>query len=115
MGQDSPHARSRVRRTDVSSFAQSGGVMEATVVDAADLKPAWVRSDTSDGIEALRARVTVVIPALNEAENLPHVLPRIPAWVHEVLIVDGYSIDGTAEVAVALMPQARIIQQTGRG
>jgi len=89
--------------------------MEATVVDAADLKPAWVRSDTSDGIEALRARVTVVIPALNEAENLPHVLPRIPAWVHEVLIVDGYSIDGTAEVAVALMPQARIIQQTGRG
>ena len=25
-------------------------------------------------------RVGVVVPALNEAENLPHVLPRIPAW-----------------------------------
>ena len=34
-------------------------------------------------------RVSVVIPALNEAANLPHVLPRIPPWVHEVLLVDG--------------------------
>jgi glycosyltransferase involved in cell wall biosynthesis len=61
------------------------------------------------------AQVTVVIPALNEADNLPHVLPRMPAWVHEVLIVDGNSTDGTVEVARALMPQVRIVQQTGRG
>ena len=27
--------------------------------------------------------VSVVIPAMNEAENLPYVLPRIPTWVHE--------------------------------
>src|SRR5437868_3330082 len=60
-------------------------------------------------------RVSVVIPALNEAENLPHVLPRIPGWVHEVLIVDGASTDGTAEVARRLRPEVRIIEQTGRG
>jgi glycosyltransferase involved in cell wall biosynthesis len=60
-------------------------------------------------------RVSVVIPALNEAENLPHVLPRIPAWVHEILIVDGASTDGTSEVARRLRPEVRIIQQTGRG
>ncbi|HET9224074.1 MAG TPA: glycosyltransferase family 2 protein [Roseiflexaceae bacterium] len=57
----------------------------------------------------------MIIPALNEAENLPHVLPRIPAWVHEVLLVDGHSTDGTVELARQLRPTIRIIQQQGRG
>ena len=43
--------------------------------------------------------MSVVIPTLNEAANLPHVLARIPAWVHEVVIVDGHSRDGTLAVA----------------
>jgi len=60
-------------------------------------------------------KVSVVIPALNEAENLPYVLPRIPAWVHEVLLVDGYSVDGTVEVAQRLWPDIRIVLQQGRG
>ena len=67
------------------------------------------------GVQVMGAQVTVVIPALNEADNLRHVLPRIPRWVHEVLLVDGNSTDGTADVARALLPQARIVQQTGRG
>jgi glycosyltransferase involved in cell wall biosynthesis len=65
--------------------------------------------------EFLAAPVTVVIPALNEAKNLPHVLPRIPTWVHEVVIVDGNSTDGTADVARELIPNVRIVQQTGAG
>jgi glycosyltransferase involved in cell wall biosynthesis len=60
-------------------------------------------------------RVSVVIPTLNEADNLPSVLPRIPDWVDEVLIVDGHSTDGTAEVAQRLLPSVRVIQQAGRG
>lgn len=60
-------------------------------------------------------RVSVVIPTLNEADNLPHVLPRIPAWVDEVLIVDGLSTDGTPEVARAVCPRVRIVEQMGRG
>lgn len=59
--------------------------------------------------------VSVVVPALNEEENLPHVLPGIPMWVHEVVLVDGHSTDGTVEVARRLRPDIRIIQQEGRG
>jgi glycosyltransferase involved in cell wall biosynthesis len=60
-------------------------------------------------------RVSVVVPALNEAENLPHVLPRIPEWVDEVLLVDGHSTDSTAEVARKFCPRVRIVVQEGRG
>ena len=59
--------------------------------------------------------VSVIIPALNEAENLPHVLPRIPPWIHEVLLVDGHSTDDTVAVARALRPDIRVIPQEGRG
>lgn len=60
-------------------------------------------------------RVSVIIPAKNEARNLPHVLPAIPAWVQEIILVDGDSIDETISVAQDLMPCIRIIQQQGRG
>lgn len=59
--------------------------------------------------------VSVVIPTINEAPNLPHVLPRIPAWVHEVVLVDGRSTDDTVAVARRLLPQVRIVHQTGKG
>src|SRR6058998_2153306 len=62
-----------------------------------------------------RNTVSVVIPAMNEAENLPYVLPRIPAWVHEVILVDGNSTDGTVEVARQLWAGIRIVRQQGRG
>lgn len=59
--------------------------------------------------------VSVVIPALNEADSLPHVLPRIPAGVHEVILVDGASVDGTIEVARRLLPGVRIVRQERPG
>ncbi len=59
--------------------------------------------------------VSVVIPAMNEAKNLPHVLPRIPKWVDEVILVDGRSTDDTVEVARRLLPRVRIVHQKGRG
>ena len=43
--------------------------------------------------------VTVVIPTKNELENLKRLLPTIPSFIDEVLVVDGYSNDGTAEFA----------------
>lgn len=60
-------------------------------------------------------KVSVIIPALNEEENLPHVLPRVPEWVHEVILVDGSSKDRTVAVARELLPKIRIVQQKGKG
>jgi len=59
--------------------------------------------------------VSVIIPALNEAENLPYVLPQIPQWVHEVILVDGHSTDGTVAVARALVPHVRVVMQERKG
>lgn len=59
--------------------------------------------------------VSVVIPALNEAENIPYVLERLPGGLHEVLLVDGQSTDGTVEAARRALPSIRVVQQEGRG
>jgi glycosyltransferase involved in cell wall biosynthesis len=64
---------------------------------------------------AIAPTVTVVIPARNEAANLPHVFATLPRWVDEIILVDGHSVDGTVEVAEALCPQAKIIAQSGQG
>src|ERR1700722_3303565 len=62
-----------------------------------------------------RATISVVIPALNEAANLPHVLTRLPASVDEVVLVDGNSSDDTVAVAIAVRPDVRVIHQDRRG
>jgi glycosyltransferase involved in cell wall biosynthesis len=60
-------------------------------------------------------RVSVVVPTLNEARNLPYVFSRIPADVHEVIVVDGHSVDDTITVARQLRPDVLVVQQTRRG
>ena len=52
-------------------------------------------------------RVSVVIPALNEAQNLRHVLPLIPPVVTEIVLVDGHSTDDTIAVVQQLGPAIR--------
>jgi len=59
--------------------------------------------------------ISLVIPTHNEAENLPHVLPHIPAMVGEVILVDGHSTDDTIAVAQQLLPTIKIIKQIGKG
>ena len=51
---------------------------------------------TLNGVST-RVTVTVVVPVLNEAANLPALFASLPA-VYEVLVVDGKSVDGTCDV-----------------
>jgi glycosyltransferase involved in cell wall biosynthesis len=60
-------------------------------------------------------RISVVIPTLNEARNLPYVFSQLPADIHEVIVVDGHSVDDTVAVARRLRPDVRVVQQTRRG
>jgi dolichol-phosphate mannosyltransferase len=63
--------------------------------------------------QAARERVTVVIAARNEAENLVAVLPRVCEICTDILVIDGASTDATA--AVARRHGARVISDAGRG
>jgi glycosyltransferase involved in cell wall biosynthesis len=60
-------------------------------------------------------RVSVVVPARNEARNLPHVLGGLPPGIFEVILVDGHSVDGTIGVAQRCRPGVRIVEQTRKG
>jgi glycosyltransferase involved in cell wall biosynthesis len=60
-------------------------------------------------------RVSVIVPTLNEARNLPHVFAELPPDLHEVIVVDGFSTDGTAEVARALRPDVKVVNQETPG
>lgn len=60
-------------------------------------------------------RVSVVIPTLNEAKNLPHVFAQLPDNIFEVILVDGHSTDDTVAVARDLYPSVRVLRQMRRG
>ncbi|TDD24361.1 glycosyltransferase family 2 protein [Nonomuraea diastatica] len=64
---------------------------------------------------AISPTVSVVVPAMNEAENLPHVFATIPQWVDEIVLVDGNSVDDTVAVARRLRPNVKVVTQTGKG
>src|SRR2546427_3198215 len=76
--------------------------------------PSFVPSPGPD--RSTRCQLTVLVPALNEAANLKELLPSIQRELqsldidHELIVVDGGSTDGTAEVVArhdaVLLPQA---------
>jgi glycosyltransferase involved in cell wall biosynthesis len=69
----------------------------------------------STGTGATQPRVSIVMPTKNEALNLPHVFELMPDDIHEIIVVDGYSRDDTAEVALSLDSRVRVIEQTRPG
>jgi glycosyltransferase involved in cell wall biosynthesis len=63
----------------------------------------------------LSPKVSIVIPALNEERNIPHVFSRIPGDAHEVILVDGRSVDHTIDIARSIRPDIRVVSQTRKG
>jgi len=60
-------------------------------------------------------KITVLICALNEEEILSNVLPKIPEWADEIILVDGHSTDRTVEVVKEVRSDIRILCQPGKG
>ena len=59
-------------------------------------------------------RISIVVPAKNEARNLELILPELPP-VHEVILVDGHSADDTVTTARLVMPSIRVVSQSRLG
>ncbi len=60
-------------------------------------------------------KITVVVPTLNEAENIKEVFPNIPEFIDEIVVVDGNSIDKTREEILKYRKDARIIIEKPNG
>jgi len=52
---------------------------------------------------------------LNESRNIALVLKALPLWVDEVILVDGRSVDGTIQAALAVRPDIKVMEQGRRG
>ncbi|MBU0469209.1 MAG: glycosyltransferase family 2 protein [Candidatus Omnitrophica bacterium] len=45
-------------------------------------------------------KVTLLVPTLNEIDGMKTVMPKVSKdWVHQILVIDGQSTDGTVEYA----------------
>jgi len=60
-------------------------------------------------------KITVIIPARNEAAALPKVLQSIPDYVNEVIVADNGSTDGTSKVAQAYGATTIYVETPGYG
>jgi hypothetical protein len=60
-------------------------------------------------------RISVVIPAHNEARNIGYVLRAMPEIVDEIVLADSHSVDETAQVAMTIRPDIKIVRPIRRG
>ncbi len=86
-----------------------------TITQTTGFAPWNTQSPTKTLQPTLTPQVSVIIPTLNEARNLPHVFAALPAGLHEVIVVDGHSTDGTPDIARRLLPDVRVVTQTRTG
>lgn len=101
--------QTRLGATDISV----GGLETDPIESYADRPRArfertrWPRPD--------RVRVSCVIPAMNEERNIAWVLQNLPAYVDEVILVDGDSTDETVAVSRAVRADIRVVGQERPG
>ena len=59
--------------------------------------------------------VSVVIPTINERLNIKEVIPKLPKFVDEIIVVDGHSTDGTIEEIKRYRKDAKVFVETEKG
>ena len=59
--------------------------------------------------------VSIVIPTINEYHNIKEVIPKLPAFIDEIIIVDGGSTDGTREEIKKYRKDAKIFIEMEKG
>ncbi|HEU5332444.1 MAG TPA: glycosyltransferase family 2 protein [Actinocrinis sp.] len=79
------------------------------------VRPGEAEAARAQALPSGSPRVSVVIPAKNEAANLPGVLGQLPPGLHEVILVDGHSVDGTVRAGLDARPDLVVVRQTRRG
>jgi glycosyltransferase involved in cell wall biosynthesis len=83
----------------------------ASLEPVARVNPKGFPAEVAQG----RSTVSLIIPAKNEARNLPNVLDHLPSCIDEVILVDGRSSDVTKVIAATCRPDIRIISEPGPG
>jgi glycosyltransferase involved in cell wall biosynthesis len=113
---------SMLRPTDEESVqaangGSNGSHSRAALVASLTSPDADTGTDIARASLLTRATASVVIPTLNEERNVAWVLARLPAGLHEVIIVDGGSTDDTVEIARAVYPRVRVLveRRPGKG
>jgi len=59
--------------------------------------------------------ISVIIPTLNEGRNIGRVLDKIPAFVSEIIVVDGFSSDDTSDTVAHHPRGVVLVHQAVRG
>ena len=109
-----PHSTGAISVGGTRGEALSAIVEEPVAAAAASLDERRVDRGGRRGNHA-SVRVSVVIPALNEALNLRHVLANMPDSVFEVILIPGRSTDDTERVARLMRGDVRVVHQNGHG
>lgn len=58
---------------------------------------------------------SLIIPTMNESQNLRDLLPQIPSFIDEVIVVDGNSRDDTVAVAASHSRVNKVLVQRRKG
>lgn len=66
------------------------------------------------GLRPAHPRVSVIVPAKDEADNIREILPYLSGFFEVIVVVAEDDVE-SAEAAVAALPSARIVRQTRKG
>jgi glycosyltransferase involved in cell wall biosynthesis len=101
------------RRTGIRSTRRTGDGLPGR--RTTDLAPQAHPLRRASDAPRTRPTVSLVVPAHNEARNIPWVFEQIPDCVDEVILVDGESEDATLRMASHCLPTVRSVPQQGPG